>query len=200
MKTIAVPAFNLRDMIESALLAAEKDTTLPTLCAVRVEWSEDGTFEVVATDRYKLIWGWTTLSNITEEAGGFLLDSHDAKALVSALPKRRTIKSYEEAPDVYISLENGKVTFLWEGNTLAYVPKDGDFPKWRSLFSQERPEAAPEICFSSEHISMLGKVKAPSKLWDFKFSGSHKPAEAFSQVEEGFPSYRILVMPVRKVR
>lgn len=197
MKSITVPVYHLRDMIESAVLACAKDNILPTLTAIYFEW-EPGQFSLATTDRYKLIWATLPCPGVTDEHTGFLLQKEDALALAKMLPKKPARSSF--APECQIQLDEHKAVFLFEGGMATFETYDAEFPKYRTLIPSEF-KGVDNIAFNVDYLGILSKFKNVPKVWDFSFVGPSKPMVAKSHPDMATdPSYFVMIMPVRRVK
>ena len=197
-----IPAGVLRDMLAGALVAAGKDKTMPTICAVRIEWSTVPlpTVTVTSTDRYRLAVGEWSLSDSDDAShvdgdGAVLMPADMATALVKSLPKSSGRIGWERAT---LTVSDGVITVTWPGGSLTGVVVDGDFPKWRSLIpSSDDSEGTVNISFDPKYLSDVSKIphgKGDPVKWTFR--GATRPAVARYGPHHGV-EWLYLLMPVR---
>lgn len=197
MKTFHASLYHLRDMIESVVLAAGKDTTLPTLCAIYFEWEKAGRLMLTSTDRYKLINATLPIDKPSDD-GAFLLQKNDALALAKMLPKKPA-RSYGPDPHCIVELDGDKVTFSWTGGTAVFENHPGEFPKYQGLFPDKAVETDWVNINVAENLAFLAKIKT-TKVWTFMLTGQNRAVLATAKPDmESDPSYRALIMPVRLV-
>lgn len=209
---VTVPTFTmsagvLRDMLVGALVAASRDKTLPTICAVRFEWDEITPVRVVSTDRYRLVMGESVPSDLVSQSGdgAFLIDRGTVSELVKALPKlpdRYDWPSHGATATVTVSghhvvlrVDDPSGSGAWsrEIRTL-----DGEFPKYRSLIPSpdDRVETA-NIAWNPAYLADVAKIphgKGDPVKWTFY--GSTRPAVARYGSHHGV-EWLYLLMPVR---
>jgi DNA polymerase-3 subunit beta len=191
---VTVDGATLRDLLVGGLVAADKDSSLPVLTAVRLEW-DTTELRVVSTDRYRLvvgIVGTEFMSHVTGD-GVAMIPRKDAAELVKVLPKRTN------AERVSITVLGDSVVVgngTWS-RTVRMI--DGEFPKYRSLIPGEDKHAATaSICFNPAFMADAAKIPHYRNVpirWTF--TGENRPALGkYAQTETGI-DWLYLLMPVR---
>lgn len=202
---LAMPAGALRDMLAGALVAASKDSTMPTLTTVQLEWSL-GEVAAVATDRYRLAVGtYTTNQDNTAEivdTARVGIPRDVAAALVKALPKAPargndyTVATVTPVPD-----RAGEWSVAWSGpagsGSITFRQLDGEFPKWRPLIPTTDPVPTAGISWNPTYMADVARIPHERNVavsWEFR--GSDRPAVATYPTHNGV-EWRYLLMPVR---
>lgn len=208
--TGTVPAFSmradrLRDVLASALVAADKGDSLPILCAVLLEWADGGTVTVASTDRYRMVVADT--GTVGAGAARVLVGRQDVEALVKLLPKKPA-RGWANVSDVSVTVAGGHVVVRMDGPDGSWSREcrivDGDFPKYRTLVPiVDRSGEAPAVSsFAWNPIYMAGFAKLPlaveRQAMRWHFTSPSKPAVAFlGDVEQDGYALTVLLMPVR---
>lgn len=203
-----VPTFTLKaSVLRDALMvhvAAGRDDTLPTLTGVHVSWTDGEPIVFAATDRYRL--AIATVGEAGEGDGAFLLPRRDAIELIKVLPKPKRGAS---DPDVTMTITCGTVQvpgpredhvtvfMVHDGSTFSkeYRTLDGQFPKYRSLVSEE-VEATERIAWNPHYMADVAKLpvdKYQPVVW--RFRGETRPM--VGEWKFGDISWEYLLMPVR---
>ena len=197
---LAVPVAAFTDLA-SAVVAACKDNTLPTLTGVRIEWGPAGV-RMVATDRYRLA--------VTEyggevqyaDSGAVLVPAKELQAYVKALPKP---SRFGLPPVVLIRPEDGHVVFTCATSdgefTHTIRTLDGEFPKWESLLPSTYSDMGPEgIAMNPKYLADVAKMptsrNAPVRV-RFTGGGSRPMVWDTTDALDSGVRWRYLLMPVR---
>ena len=144
------PAVFIRRM-DSALVAASTDDTLPVLESVRIEIA-GGVMSLLSTDRYRLTLAEMPVNSMIDQA--FLL-----KAGMWKLFKKHLSVKGGPLTLRFTEAENGykRIGFRQGGLELDTAEIDGQFPKIRSLFPD-----SPEIVFEMDADLLAAHVAAVS--------------------------------------
>jgi len=173
--TMTLPASVVRDGLSGALVAAGKDSILPTLCAVLVEWDET-TVQFAATDRYRLAVG--TVSDYPQASSGRILIERNAVAnLIKLLPKS---PKYGPEPSVALSVLPGSRAVLSVSTgessiSQEFTTLDGEFPKYRTLIPTE-PAPVEKAAWNPNYMADAAKIPHPANTpitWEFM--GTNRP-------------------------
>jgi DNA polymerase III sliding clamp (beta) subunit (PCNA family) len=196
---VTVPGFTvdgatLRDLLVGGLVAAGKDSSLPTLTAVRLEW-DTTELRVASTDRYRLVVGIVGpefMSDVTGD-GVAMIPRKDAAELVKMLPK----KTNAERVSITVLGDSVMVGNGSWSRTVRMI--DGDFPRYRSLIPGEDKHAATvSICFNPVFMADAAKIPYDRNVpirW--MFTGDNRPALGkYAQTDTGI-DWMYLLMPVR---
>lgn len=207
-----IPAATFRDLMAGALVAASRDTGLPSIHAVLVEWDANGV-TMVATDRYRLAVGTATLSNIPGHdnvitgAGSVLVGYREAADIVKAIPKAGKRDAY--VPVVTFGTVLGGDYRLAYGNALTgetwtrhIRSMDGQFPNWRTLIpTPERiANSTGVMAFTCnpDYMGDVSKLPHDDKVpVSWAFSESSRPAMGTYPVSRSGVAWQYLLMPVR---
>lgn len=199
-----VPADVMRDLA-TAVVAAGKDDTLPTLTGVRLEWGPFGV-RTVATDRYRLaVVTWQgEPETCHKDTGGVLIPAADLAAFVKALPKANRytlppsvlIKVIPEANAVMLTAMSNDGEFTRTIRTL-----DGEFPKWESLIPTEFTDLPSDgIAMNPKYLADVAKMPAPRNApVRVRFTGDRSRPMVWdtpTPLDSGV-TWRYLLMPVR---
>lgn len=197
-----VPADVMRDLA-TAVVAAGKDDTLPTLTGVRLEWGPFGV-RTVATDRYRLaVVTWQgEPETCHKETGGVLIPAADLTAFVKALPK---VSRYALPPSVLIKVipEANAVMLTAMSNdgefTRTIRTLDGEFPKWESLIPTEFTGLDEGgVAVNPKYLADVAKMPVERNMpVRVQFTGARRPMVWTADgIAEGV-SWKYLLMPVR---
>lgn len=205
--TVTVPAFQLREALASALVATGTDKTVPVLRGVLMTWTDGGTVEYAATDRYRLVMVETDTAGAGD--GRVLLARDAVTELVKALPKPGKYVRDNGSP-VVVTVTGSHVTFRFDDGVAAwsreYRMLDGDFPKCRPLVpgivggSDRQVTAVESIGWNP--ILMADFAKLPmvgngTAGMHWTFYGSDKPLVSTIDGQCGTRVIALL-MPVRR--
>ena len=158
--TIDAPA--LRQALTTALaFTYTGPENLPQLNAVHIEPADDGTVEMVATDRYTL-----SCERLTVDGEPFALTVPYAvaKALVKMIPRPR--KNSEWNGVVTFELDGAMVVARFAGDTdasMGFAPETGSFPKYQALLdTAEKAQPAPvdRVMFAPKILGRVFKALA----------------------------------------
>ena len=117
--------------LRNVAIFAGTDDTLPALFGVQLEWTQDGTVELVATDRYMLARQTVESAEVTADGPGHVfIPAQQVKQLA-------TVKMDASAP-MLIEIGDGGAVFSPPcGITVTTGPtSDYTFPAWRKLWPE----------------------------------------------------------------
>lgn len=206
--TSVVPSFEmpghvLRHALAGALVATSKDTSLPTLTGVRIEWSPGESVRMVATDRYRLCVADTGVEGFG--SGAVLVPRDVVAELVKALPKDAgkygppIMVTVTVAGDVLVVVRLGGADGSWSREVTLL---QGEFPKYRSLVPSvedyESSDGVTSFACNPAYMADVAKIPAESKSSPVRwlFRDPNRPALALVQGPSGV-SFQYLLMPVK---
>lgn len=181
----------LATLLKGAITCVSKDTTLPVLNAVFLEW-EGRKITVASTDRYRLIAGECEDAHFDMGTGSVLIPVKEAKALLSA------IKNIHE--QVEITVDTYSASFDWGTGRMTVGTLDGSFPKWRSLIPTAEPalEAGTFTCNATLLATLKDIPVDRNRPWTLTFTDPMKPMLAICPAPEATEiGWQFLLMPVR---
>jgi hypothetical protein len=160
-------------------VGASTDTTLPVLCGVNLEMSEDGTLTFAATDRYVLATQELTYATACAAgasspgnprscsgSGSVFLPAATVKTLTAV--KVAASRSYELIT-LTVSDAGALTVALPDTSVLTWPAADhGQFPAWRNIIKDFRPCAEGErpetCCYNPAFLARFAKVKGEISL------------------------------------
>ena len=169
-ESVTVDAAEFIRRMDSAMVSASKDDTLPILTAIRMEFSA-GNLDVLATDRYRLTLGTLPFATALGSAGSleanFLLRAATWKSFKRHLSPKGSpieIRFYAATTaDHRVSL-----AFVQDGATLHTLGVDGDYPRIRSLFPDSTPitfeVSADALAAAVASVAVTAERNTPVKL------------------------------------
>ena len=187
---------DLRDLLTGAVLftASERDG-IQVLNSIALK-SEGGLLTAAATDRYRLIEGWTPAYIAKEgeshEFEQILIAEKSAKSILSSIKDQKT----------------GNVTLELSGDTLSVLSENsvnisslisGTFPPYLHLFEGE-PAAVQEIAFNPSYFADFGKISGKKGGVIVEFRGDKKAIGISFNGDLALSgaNWRGLLMPQRK--
>lgn len=172
---ITLPGWRLRAALESALVAASRDKTLPSICAVWLDIDGD-TLTAVGTDRYRLAVATATGTGAPGLPAAVVINAGDVRDIVRNLP-RRTVRGPQADYRVRLHAPQAPGWPEWEVFALDGVPGDpaprvaaGEcltrqgltFPKWRQLIPTGTESSVPApMGFNADYLADVGKLPTP---------------------------------------
>ena len=178
----------LSDLLSGALVATCKDSSLPTLTGIYLEF-EAGVLKATATDRYRMISGETSA---TGEAFTALLPRDGVEKVI------RICKDFKRS-SLQVTLERvgfDQIRFTALDQSVTFRLLDGTFPPYVNLFGGDTVETG-EIALNPRFLGDFAKVPGMDKSVPMRltFHGSNKP------VMVGIPhdsiAWKALLMPMR---
>lgn len=158
-----VPGCELQRVLANALLFACKDTTLPSICVVRIV-VEAGTVHAVATDKYILsrevlpVWKDSTI----EGDGEFSLGRDKAQMLIKNpeldSPFIPVVIGWDGGEKIEISAGDAG---MWKFAT-AY----GQYAKWQELWADRPAASTGRLIIDLHHVQRFAKVRTGDKHAD----------------------------------
>jgi DNA polymerase III sliding clamp (beta) subunit (PCNA family) len=213
-----MPGHVFRDLLVGGLVAASDDATLPTLCAVFLEWGVDGvnTVTVASTDRYRLARGvWTgdpdagtrRAENVrggASGAGAFLMPRVVAAELVKILPKSTkrgggvsVVRCELVASHLVVSFTDPVSGSAWSRDVTG---GGGEFPKYRSLIPDFDSVPASEdirtVAWNASYMADAAKFPADLRMITWNIVGGKPMVGTFPESAAGI-TWTYLLMQVR---
>jgi hypothetical protein len=195
MGKYTIDATALRQALTTALAFTYTGTEpLTMLKAVHIEPADDGTVEMVATDRYTLS---CERLKVDGEPFALTVPYAVAKALVKMIPRPR--KNSEWNGVVTFELDGSMVVARFAGDTdasMGFAPETASFPNHRSLFgSAEKAQPAPieRVMFAPKILGRVFKALADRDdmtIIDIRFQGSETTPALVTQGD----TFKALVM------
>lgn len=195
--SLALGVNDLRDLLTGAVLFTgnERDG-IQVLNSIALK-SEGGLLTAAATDRYRLIEGWTP-AYIAKEG-----ESHEFEQILIA---EKSVKSIllsikdQKSGNVTLELDDQNLSVLSDNSVNISSLISGTFPPYKHLFDGE-PVAVQEIAFNPALFADFGKIsgkkggvivefRGPGKAIGISFNGNLALAGA---------TWRGLLMPQRKI-
>ena len=202
----------LRTLLTGALVAASKDATLPSLCAVQLEWDADGV-TAASTDRYRLAVGCYAFDRDVlgmhgaPTAGMLLLSRVDVERLLKAMPKLPSARVHAgwhaHVVPVGATVEVSWSEYGYNGGMLVLAAMDAQFPKCRTLIPTDDAlaEGAMPLVVNPAYLADVAKL-APRKGAPVRIrtSATSRPAVLDypqSADDASVVQWLYLLMPVR---
>lgn len=204
--TIRVNAFELGQLLTAGMICAGKDSTLPSLCCVKLE-TRGNQLLAISTDRFRM--GVARIGFVSSED----TDASQFVALVPLEDVKRTVASlkvpvkHRDTVVVTLTLGGGKIAWTRDDDTWSGVMRDESdnmqFPRWQALMAPcaNRPilphQSAEYVGFICTAPYLADFAKA---VWDRDQAMIVEPAESAGRpviVRVG-THFLGLLMPVRK--
>lgn len=150
--------------MDSAMVSASKDDTLPILTAVKMEFST-GNLDLLATDRYRLTLAALPYAGTLEAS--FLLKAATWKAFKRVLNLKGSPLElrFFQATTAYSGVS---LAIVQDGTTLYTLGVDGDYPRIRSLFPDSCPVvfevSADALAAAVASVAVTAERNTPVKL------------------------------------
>lgn len=194
--SLTLPVSALRDLLSGAVIftGSAKDN-LPALNSVMLK-SEGGLLNAAATDRYRLINGWTPAYKAKEgeshEFAPVLISEASVKAILNTL---KPIKF----GNATLELGEGALIVLTEAGTNTAPLVEATFPPYDHLFNAGEGEPVQEIAFNPNYFADFGKISGKSGGVMVRFNGNKAISIDFNgEVALSGATWRGLLMPQRK--
>ena len=186
---INLPAGDLLDLLTGAIIATEKDKSLPTLNGINLV-SDGESLTATATDRYRLITGKIKASGSPFAA---LLQNTDAAKVIAAL---KPIAKRNDPRTISLELGNNELLVITPESTFTFRLLDGTFPPFEHLLTME-PAESGKMAFNCQFLGDLWKIPRAGKNVPviFTFHGDSKLV-TFTVAHESI-EWRGGIMPMR---
>lgn len=163
-ESVTVNAAEFVSRMDSAMVSASKDDTLPILTAVKLEFS-GGNLDLLATDRYRLTLAALPYAGTLE--ANFLLKAGTWKNFKRVIDAKGTALElrFFEATTAYSGVS---LAIVQDGTTLYTLGVDGDYPRIRSLFPDTTPVvfevSADDLATAVSSVAVTAERNTPVKL------------------------------------
>ncbi len=195
--TAVIPASILRDILTGTITCVSTDTTLPTLCCIRIGIGHNQ-INTQATDRYRAMFAGYQLPEgfTTEGCWTALIDRKEVKKILGAIPKG---KGNEHLP-VTLSVEGKSMTVDWVTGSITVATSEGLHPELSKVIpTDDKDLGLPggTMNLSAKYLATMDDVpNARNTPWKVQFHGASKPMTA-TRSGEGEPSWMYLLMPIK---
>lgn len=165
--TLRTVSTELTNGLAAVSVAMSKDSTVPTLEAVRIERTDDHTATLLATDRYRVA-RVRIPARWTGEGTGFQIASADVKRLIADGKARIAADRRLTTHDYLVTLEVGSDERLsvsaqhpYDGTetTFTTLVPPGDYPRVGNLFPDTLPQAEGMVALNPTFLADFAKVK-----------------------------------------
>ena len=187
---------DLRDLLTGAVLftASEKEN-IPALNSIALK-SEGGLLKAVATDRYRLIEGWTPAYIAKEgqshEFNQIMISEKSVKSILLSIKDQKT-------GNVTLELDDQNLSVLSENFVNISSLIEATFPPYSHLFDGE-PVAIQEIAFNPSLFADFGKIagKKGGVIVEFRGPNNAIGISFNGDLALSGATWRGLLMPQRK--
>lgn len=187
---------DLRDLLTGAVIftAGEREG-LPALNSVALK-SEGGILTAAATDRYRLIEGFTPVyvakEDQSHEFDQILISEKSVKSILLSIKDQKT-------GNVTLELIDNNLSVLSENFVNISSLVDATFPPYRQLFEGEAV-AVEEIVFNPSYFADFGKIAGKKGGVNVQFRGPNKAIliDFNGDLALSGANWRGLLMPQRK--
>lgn len=186
---INLPAGDLLDLLTGAIIATERDKSLPTLTGINLV-SDGESLTATATDRYRLITGKIKASGSPFTA---LLQNTDAAKVIAAL---KPIAKRNDPRPISLELGNNELLVATPESTFTFHLLLGTFLPFEHLLAME-PAESGKMAFNCQFLGDLWKIPGAGKNVPviFTFHGNSKLV-TFTVAHDSI-EWRGGVMPMR---
>lgn len=212
--SFTIPAATFRDLMEGALVASCRESSLSSINTVLIEWDMvKGTVVMVATDRYRLALGTATVATLPGNdrdltgTGKALIDRKVAADIVRAIPKPGKRDAF--VPKITFGSVLGGAWAVSYANALTgeewtrHIPiMDGQFPKYETLVPTPeqlgKANGVTRFTCNPDYMADMSKLphdKHVPVTWAFQESS--RPAVGTYPVSTNGVAWQYLLMPVR---